>query len=89
MNGENILCMLDELEQFKKGPHSYWCLRIGAYDRDGREADAFLLLDRLDRSTNVFSRIGMAEADAWYDRMELTPNSGVFKNAELTELVIQ
>jgi hypothetical protein len=83
VNGENILCMLDEYDPSADREYPCWCLRIGSHNRYGREADVFLLLKKRDESTNVFSRVGFAEADAWFDVMSPTPNSGVFETTSV------
>jgi hypothetical protein len=55
-----------------------YCLRVGSHDVNGREADVFLLLEK---DGDIYSRVGYAETEAWFDRMAPTPNSGVFETA--------
>lgn len=86
VNKTNVYCTLDEYVEWDHPLFQCWCLRIGSFDCDGREADAFLLLKGVDG--NEFHRIGLAETDPWESVTSLTANSGEFTSGKFSELVL-
>jgi hypothetical protein len=89
VNNENVLCTLDQPELATTSSFRCWCLRIGSCALNGREGDAFLLLEKVSSAANTYRRVGYAETDAWFDRKAETPDSGLLQAAQCTELYIE
>ena len=87
-NNINVYCMLDEYDESFDQLYPCWCLRLGSYDADGRVADMFLLLEKVDLTNNEFRRVGLAETDAWNDVMKVTPNSSILSSKMPTVVVL-
>jgi hypothetical protein len=88
VNNSNIICVLDEPAATSKSNYRCWCLRVGSYNANGREGDAFLLLKKEEGRQATYRRVGFAEADAWFDRKAETQNSGLLKAPELETLYV-
>lgn len=88
LNNTNVLCTLDEPSMTTLPHQSYLCLRIGSFNVNGREGDAFLLLQKEESPSNIYHRIGYVEADAWYDVRAETLNSGLLQAPQLKTLYI-
>jgi hypothetical protein len=96
VNSTNVQCMLDVYVPPPENPppdhdlfryYPCYCLRVGSHDINGREADVFLLLEK---DGDVYSRVGYAETEPWFDRLAPTPSSGIFETASAPiELIIK
>jgi hypothetical protein len=88
VNNINVYCMLDAWSETDSPLFDCWCVRIGSFDSNDRQADTFLLLRRIKEEGCEFSRIGFAETDPWEDMKSPTPHSGEFACGKPSKLVL-